>query len=116
MEVFSTELGIQLSFVKTSELNPPPPPVCYCLTALSSFYIVCFSLQSRHNQKDTAVKKENVPCVSKVDQASKHVDVQSTNAASAKLNEGAKPSTSKETAAVENNTEAKKEAQKQDDR
>jgi outer membrane murein-binding lipoprotein Lpp len=60
--------------------------------------------------------KENVPCVSKVDQPSKHINVQNANAASAKLNEGVKPSTSKETAAVENHTDAKKEAQKQDDR
>ena len=60
--------------------------------------------------------KENVPCVSKIHQASKPIDVHSANAASAKLNEGVKSSTSKESAAVENNTDAKKETQKQDDR
>jgi hypothetical protein len=38
MDVYSTELGIRLSFVKTSEFrggNPlPPPPVCHCLGGL----------------------------------------------------------------------------------
>jgi aurora kinase A len=53
--------------------------------------------------------------VSKIDQASKPIDIRSANAASAKLNEGVKSSTSKQTAAVENNTDAKKESQKQDD-
>jgi outer membrane murein-binding lipoprotein Lpp len=57
-----------------------------------------------------------MPCVSKIHQASKPIDVHSANAASAKLNEGVKSSTSKATAAVENSTDAKKEAQKQDDR
>jgi hypothetical protein len=54
--------------------------------------------------------------VSKIHQASKPIDICSANAASAKLNEGVKSSTSKETAAVENSTDAKKEVQKQDDR
>jgi aurora kinase A len=74
-----------------------------------------FILQSIENQKATAVTKENAPCVSKIDQASKPIDIRSANAASAKLNEGVKSSTSKQTAAVENNTDAKKESQKQDD-
>ena len=91
-------------------------PYLYSLRALSSFCVVCFSLQSRDNQKEPAVTKENMPCVSKIHQASKPTDVQSANAASVKLNEGVKSSTSKETAALENNTVAKKEAQKQDDR
>ena len=60
--------------------------------------------------------KKNMPCVSKQHQVSKPIDIHSANAASAKLNEGVKSSTSKETAAVENCTDAKKEAQKQDDR
>ena len=91
-------------------------PYLYSLTALSSFCIVYFSLQSRDNQKTPAVTKKNMPCVSKIHQASKPTDIHNANAASAKLNEGAKSSTSKETVAVENNTDAKKEAQKQDDR
>jgi cytochrome c556 len=91
-------------------------PYLYNITALSSFCIVCFSLHSRDNQKYPAVTKENMPCVSKIHQASKPIDVHSSNAASAKLNEGVKSSTSKVTAGVENNTDAKKEAQKQDDR
>jgi len=91
-------------------------PYLYSRTALSSFSIVYFSLQSRDNQKDPAVTKEYAPCVSKIHQASKPIDVHSANAAGAKLNEGVKSSTSKETAAVENNTDVKKETQKQDDR
>jgi hypothetical protein len=91
-------------------------PYLYGLTALSSFSVVFFSLQSRDNQKDPAMTKENVPCVSKIHQASKPIDVHSANAASTKLNEGVKLSASKETAAVENNTDAKKETQRQDDR
>jgi hypothetical protein len=86
------------------------------MAALSLFCIVYFSLQSRDNQKDPAVTKENMPCALKLHLASKPVDIHSANAASAKLNEGVKSSTSKETEAVENNTDARKEAQKQDDR
>jgi hypothetical protein len=88
----------------------------YSLTAISSFCIVYFSLQSRDNQKNPAVTKENMPCMSNLNQFSKPIDAHSTNTASVKLNEGVKSSTSKETAAVENNTVAKQEAQKQDDR
>jgi len=91
-------------------------PYLYSRTALSSFCIVYFSLQSRDNHKDPAVTKENMPCVSKIHHTSKPTDVHSANAASAKLNEGVKSSASKETATVENNTDAKKQAQKQDDR
>jgi hypothetical protein len=91
-------------------------PYLYSLAALSLFCVVYFSLQSRDNQKDPTVTKENMPCVLKLHVASKPVDVHSANPASAKLNEGVKSSTSKETGAVENNTNAKKEAQKQDDR
>jgi hypothetical protein len=57
-----------------------------------------------------------MPCASKLHQGSKPIDVHSANAASAKLNEGVKSSTSKESGVVANNTDAKKEAQKQDDR
>lgn len=69
------------------------------------------------------MSKENVPCMSKPYQTSKPTEVPSANAVSAKLSEVSsntnsdiKLSTSKENAGVENATDAKKEAQKQDDR
>jgi hypothetical protein len=45
MDVFSTELGIWLSFIKTLDfrvgvLNPPPPPPWYT----TEFYVVLYLL------------------------------------------------------------------------
>jgi hypothetical protein len=86
--------------------------------AIFSFCIVYFSLQSRDTQKDPAMTRENVPYVSKPYQASKPrvVPCAKLNEVSVNSNPDIKSSASKETAGVANNTDAKKEAQKQDDR
>lgn len=95
----------------------------WCLSSVSWLFFIFFSVHSRDNQ-DTKVTIENVPCMTKVTQASKPVEVTCTNGKNLQLKEvpaaashsNVKSVSQKTVGVTENNACAKNESQKQNDR